>query len=259
MEEIQDGQADSSTVVGEQEPADIAGEGAASHEDQAVPFSEHPRWKEVYGDLKEFKTLGELNDIKAKLERLDYYDQMVAEVRANRAGTREPVSDEERDLKDQREKAREQLYQIAPELRELISLGELSKQQAMIQQRATEMQAEEALGDVLKTAGIPATEAAVKKYGTYLVNIIGTDQKLYAKYLSHPEAAVKEAWRRYTEDAVPLSRSKLAATQQKGAALNALPRAGQGGVSGGTGGPAAPPQSLDELFKQHRGALTGKE
>jgi hypothetical protein len=255
-EEIQDGTADSSTATQDStDQTDIAGEGDASHEDQTVPFSEHPRWKAVYGDLKEFKTLGELNEVKAKLQRLDHYDQMIQEARAHRADTKEPVTDEERELTTQRAKAREQLYEIAPELRDLLTLGERARAQAEIAQRSTELRAETELKGTLKAAGIPITDASVKKYGNYLVNIIGNDPDLYAEYLGDPKAAVKEAWRRYAEDSAPVSRPKIATTQQRGAALQGLPRGNQGG-GGGTpgGGAAAPAQTLDELFKQHRGS-----
>lgn len=263
MEETQDVQAASSTATQDiAEPTGTAGEGAASQGQQDVPFSEHPRWKEVYGELKGFKALGVTPEQIMELgqEVLSYREQ----AKAAKETAAHPQTEEERDAEETSKAQRAELERIFPELKDLGRLKQMVKtleDQAAQNRDAVDRQALTTLTSLITQAGLQASKEKVNSLAKRVSPIIQDDPALLQLYYRDPSAAVTKAWDMYCEDLDTItSRRTGAKLQQKGAALQSLPRGGQGGGVGATGTSASPPpKNIDELFRQNRGLLSGKE
>lgn len=242
-----DAQAESSTATADPEITETAPDGAQSDGDtnSSVPFSEHPRWKEVYGELKEAKA------------QLAYYQQLEAEAKAA-AATVAPT-EEEREQDAARQEAMATLERLVPGIQKLPEIIKALETKERESQAARVERAYEELGEIMKGAGLPTETGPVTKMAEQLNPILRDDPALMRLFESDPPAAVRKAWKRFVETVVtPLARGERAATQTKGASLSALPRAGQ---PGGGGSPTTKsgeiPRTIDDLFRQHKGALTG--
>lgn len=260
LDQIQDGVTDSSTVAEDEEIADNAAGGGQPEgdPDTGVPFSEHPRWKEVYPAYAALKAVGvNPEHVPGLLQELSYYRQLKEEAKAQ-AASGSPTEDEQ-ELQAKIAEGQKALERLVPGISKLPQVLEKLELAERYGQEARKERAYEELGTIMKGAGMPTEQAHLDAMADHLVPIIKADRKLALLFDTDPAASVRKAWKKFVDEVVtPLSRSDRAATQTKGTSLSALPRAGQGGGGGTPAGKGtAPPQTIDELFKQHKGLLTG--
>lgn len=262
-----DGLADSSTAALEDSADQGDGDaGGATPEGENVPFNEHPRWKQVYAELKTYKALGspeELSTAKATLaeaqsvlEEVQGFRQLVAKARAEREALGGGKTEDERAAEAQYAKAKEQLKKIAPELFETV---EEIRQAKEAQQAALAHQAEArkqvdatamaAVSTLMAKHGLESTPEAVDLMSEQLVAIAKRDPEILDLYFKNPNKAVQMSWDKYFDHAEKLSSRKTAAAQQaKGVALKGLPRNHSSGPSGAGSAGSAPPTTLKEAF-----------
>lgn len=245
---------------------DIAagGETPDADPESQVPFHEHPRWKQVHGELKSYKALGATPEQILELGReLQFYRELDARNKQSQRQESRPPTDEERQNEASMKAARAALEQVAPEIKEVGHLKQILTMlghQAQQHRESLDTQAHSALAGLMSQVGLPTADEQVVSMAKRMVPIIQDDQRLLQLYFRDPNAAVKQAWDAFTKDIdLIASRRQGARLQQKGASLSLLPRAQQGG--GGSAPPRGekPAQTIDELFKRERRFLTGKE
>lgn len=235
---------------------DAAG-GDKPGEKKEVPFNEHPRWKEVYGELQDWKKLGaspadisarlqEANDLKAALE------QAATEV-ANETGQKQGEDAANKVY----EQARAELRKLFPEIDRLSQVVAAHDARSQRLERAALTEQKK----IMSAAGLDVTDRAVGGMSDILADIIKNDPDLAAEYDMNPRAAVRGAWDQYTSTVKSYVEREAAAKKQKDAETRRnLPRAhGGGGGEGASGGdkPPAPAKNLLEAEERVKARLKG--
>lgn len=256
-----DDQADSSTATLDQDLAADAADGAQSDGDTGttVPFSEHPRWKEVYANLKEYKSLGSTPEqIRAALDRLAYYDQLAEE--SKHSATDTSVNDTDKQANEEKkQEALRVLEQLIPGISKFPEIMELMKTDARQLAASLEERAYDELHTLMASVGMPAKETDLTEMADLLVPLLKADAKLVTLYRTDPAAAVRKVWTKFAERAVVFTRKQSAAQQDKGAALREMPRAHRGGGSLTSGAAPEPPKTIDEAIKEFRQSMRSRK
>ena len=253
----------SSTATEELEDTAAGGVTPDEDPDSKVPFHEHPRWKEVHGELKAFKALGATPEQILDLGReVQFYRELDARNKQDQRQEKREPTEEEQEQEAQLKAARTALERVAPELKELGQLKQiLAKIEKQDKERSESIdeQARGTLTSLMAKEGL-RTDAEKVVSMTKRVNLmIQDDPKLLRLYTRDPSAAVTQAWGDYMADIdLIASRRSGARLEQKGSSLASLPRAQQGGGGAAATKGQAPAQTIDELFKRERGVLTGK-
>lgn len=239
-----------------------AADGEQSEGEEQQPYHQDPAWQRIIAqrnearlEAKAYKELGSPAEVRTHLNRVQYYDRLVEEANTERPAG-EAKSDEDRDLESKRREARETLFKIAPELKETIEQSQQREQERAAFQQGLQNRAMGEVKRLMGTVGLPVGDEDVMEMSEMLVPMLKRDADLRAEYFTNPKQAVKMAWDKFFErHGKAASRISAAATQQKGSSLSALPRANQGGGGGSPARGTPAPQTLDELFKQNRGAF----
>ena len=229
--------------------------GAEGDEGEKTPegdLHKSERWKQVYGGLQEYKGLGAVDELRAKLRRLDYYDQLAAEASAD-AGAVEPepeaLTAEERKAADATKKIRKELEQIAPELAAVSAHDQVFK----VFFSAIEAGAMYETERLMEESGLPTADSDKMEMSGMLADVIGRDRKLYFTYIRNPEKAVQLAWDRTVAKFGNPKRAAAAATQKDKEKLTGLPKAHKGGGASGEGAKApAEPKTIEEAFQRSK-------
>jgi hypothetical protein len=246
-EEVKPGEGQQGAAGSEQKPGE-----------KNVPFNEHPRWREVYGELQEFKKLGgspadisarlqEAEELKATLER---EAAAIANEKAQQGGTSKEVN-------AVFEAARAELRKLLPEIDAIANIQ--AAQQAHYGR--LEKAALSETKKVLDSAGLPTTADDITAMSDILADVIRNDEDLFAEYETNPREAVRGAWKQYIERVRPAVERQIAASKQKDReSLRTLPRAhGAGGGEAGGGGekPPEPAKTLKEAEARAMARLRG--
>lgn len=239
-----------------------AADGEQSEEEEQAPFHQDPAWQRIIAqrnqardELKAYKDLGAPEQVRTALNRVEYYDRLVEEAKAERPVEKVKTEDE-RELEAKRNEARETLFKIAPELKISIERDKQREEERVAFNDGLQSRAMGEVKRLMGTAGLPTGDEEVLEMAEMLVPLVKRDADLRAEYFTNPKQAVKQAWEKFFErHGKAASRISAAATQQKGSSLSALPRANQGGGGGSPARGTPAPQTLDELFKQNRGAF----
>jgi hypothetical protein len=222
-----------------------------------VPFSEHPRWKEVYGNLKEYKQYGSPREIEAKLNRAAELETAFAQAareaaEAEAAAAKTPEDEKQEKIERQ---AQAQLRKLLPELEELENLKAANAarwnrlEQAAVGETRT----------LLKELGETDTKEEVLKMSDILADVIKNDPDLYAEYEINPRKAVRGAFDAFAARFKSAGERTAAAKRQNDRESAAkLPKAHGGGGEGG-GGEVKPPTNLNEATKRAIERLKGME
>ena len=242
---------ESAEEIFEGRAADETGE---KETDAKLPFNEHPRWKQVYGENKEYKELGtpaELKEKLGKLSKVDEYESYIAHLneKIEKLETKkdedEPKSDKQKQFEQLRKQARAELAKIAPEI------DSIAKQQTEwdIYYASLERQAYKETAVVLEKAGLSAGQKDVNETAAVLADIIGADQDLYLEYRTNPREAVREAWGRLTKR-YNVERGVKADIERDKKNLEKLPKPHVGAGSSELGIPKEAPKTLKEAERR---------
>ena len=217
----------------EGQAADATGGEKPGDKTKEVPFNEHPRWKEVYGELQEWKKLGgSPKDINARLQEgaelkaaLEAAASEVADDTAKKGGS-------EAEVNKVYKAAREELRKVFPEID---AIAEIVKEREVRNQRL-ERAALAETKKVLEAAGLDAQEKDVLTMSDICADIIKGDDDLYELYFQNPREAVRGAFKSYTGKVEAYVKREAAAAKQKdGETRKGLPKAhGSGGEMGGS-------------------------
>lgn len=242
---------------------EAGGETPDEDPDGQVPFHEHPRWKQVHGELKTYKQLGVTPEQILELGReVQFYRELDARNKQEQRQESRPPTDDERQHEASLKAARAALEQVAPEIKEVGQLKQILTMlghQAAQHRESLDEQAHHALASVMAQSGLQTDGEKVVSMARRMIPIIQDDPRLLQLYFRDPNAAVTKAWDAFTKDMdLIASRRQGARLQQKGVALSLLPRAQQGGGGSAPARGEKPAQTIDELFKRERGTLTGK-
>lgn len=245
---------DSPTGVEEQDLTAAAGV-RADEGDKAPEGELHKsdRWKEVYGENKQYKELGAVDDLRAKLQRLDYYDQLAADASADagREADVEPPTEDEAKAAKQAKAIRKELEKVAPELANISSHDKVFNLYFASVEAGAAWETER----LMKEAGLPSGERDLVEMSGVLADVIGRDKKLYLTYVRNPETAVNEAWKRVMTK-FGGTRAAAAAIQKDKEKLKGLPATHKGGGASGEGAKApTEPKTLDEAHARVRERL----
>jgi len=220
-----------------------------------VPFNEHPRWKEVYGELQEWKKLGvSPTEATAKLaegQELKAAFENAARQAVDEAGKR---GDDDR-ANEVYKMAREELRKVFPEIDAIAKLQEAHDARYARLEKAALSETKK----VLETAGLGTGDKEILSMSDILADIIKNDDDLYAEYESSPKAAVRGAWEKYVERVRPAVERSIASSKQKdGETRKVLPKThGSGGGEGGSGKTEPEPKTLVEAEKRAMARLKG--
>lgn len=114
MEELEQGQGQEGQAGGEGQPAGEPQGAPEGGEQYSGPTIPKPRFDEVYGNLKRYKEFGSADELKAKLQKLDQYEQAIEQHRQKQQPQNE----------DPKARIRQQLREVAPELDEISEMRE---------------------------------------------------------------------------------------------------------------------------------------
>jgi len=231
--------------------ADDTGE---KESDEKLPFNEHPRWKQVYGENKKYKELGTPDELKEKLSQLskvDEYEGYIAHLneKIEKLETKrdedDPKSDKQKQFEQLRKQARAELAKIAPEI------DNIARQQTEwdLYYASLERQAYKETASVLKAAGLESGTKDVSETAAVLADIIGADQDLYLEYRTNPREAVREAWGRLTKR-YSVERTVKADIEREKKTLGTLPKPHTGTAGTEHGIPKEPPKTLREAERR---------
>jgi hypothetical protein len=234
-------------------------DGAQSEE--KLPFSEHPRWKEVYGSLKEYKALGKPEDIETKLNRAAELESIYQE--AQRLAAQETAqaskTTDERAAEDIQRKARAELFKLLPELQELEALKSAQQARNVRLERAATAETR----DILKEIDEELTDQSVGSMSEILADIIKHDETLLAEYETAPRKVVRAAFDKFSKRFGGKSdRASTASKQKDRESAAKLPKAhGAGGGEESAGGGKAPGEirTIKEASERAAARLKGME
>lgn len=251
--------ADEKEVKVEEKEAKVAADGAQSDDGKGVPFSDHPRWKEVYGAYKDYKRLGDPRDIESKLNEAASLKAAFEEAAREAAAEAAEASKTPDDKKQEElmKKARVEIKKLFPELDELAAMREA--QQA--RWGRLEQSAIAETRDLLKEIGLPDTKEETLSMSDILADIIKNDADLYAEYEVSPRKAVRGAYDKFAKHFKTAGERSAAADKQKDREKAAkLPKAhGAGGGEESAGGKVEPPKNLKEATERAIERLKGME
>jgi hypothetical protein len=244
-------------VEKEKEGAEGAAPGAQG-EKKEVPFNEHPRWKEVYGELQEFKKLAaDPGTLNARLQEANEikvaFEEAVALAHAEQAKT-----EGQRKADESYKLARQELKKIFPEIDQLAGLQQAQQERWTRLERAAIGQTQK----VMAAAGLDTSPGEIKSMTDVLADIIKNDADLHAEYDIDPRAAVNGAFEKFQAKFAKVGeRASKAASQREREATRSLPRAhGSGGVeTGGGEKAAAPAKNLAEASARVAARLKGMD
>ena len=224
--------------------------GSVKPEDKSkeVPFNEHPRWKEVYGELQEFKKLGiSPADLTTRLQEGQELKAAFEEAARQAADDAGKTGGEDEANKGYKQ-AREELRKVFPEIDRLAELLHAND----VRYGRLEKAALSETKKVLEAASLGTSDKDVLSMSDILADIIKNDDDLLAEYDNRPRQAVRDAWTKYVETARPAVERSIASSKQKDAETRKiLPKAHGAGGEGGGGEKAAPePKTLIEAEKR---------
>lgn len=233
--------------------------GEKKPETKDVPFSEHPRWKEVYGGYKEYKQYGSPSEIGAQLERLaqleSAFEQAQAQAEAaKRAAAQTPDDQKKAQLEAQ---ARAELKKLLPELNELEALRAAQDARNARLEAAAVSETKKLLADM----GSPDEKEDVLAMSDILADIIKNDRELLSEYEVNPRQSVRGAFEKFAGRFKAVGERSATAKKQADREVAAkLPKAHGAGGSGGEGeGAKEPPKTLAEATKRAIERLKGVE
>jgi uncharacterized small protein (DUF1192 family) len=246
-------------VPGSKETADDIFKGRAAddtgvEDDDKVPFNEHPRWKQVYGENKEYKELGTPAELKEKLSqvsKVDEYEGYIAHLTEKiekleaKKDDDDPKTDKQRQFESLRKQARAELAKIAPEI-DQIAAGQRASNEWDTYYAALERQAYKETASVLKAAGLESGTKDVNETAAILADLIGSDRDLYLEYRTNPREAVREAWGRLTKR-YNVERGVKADIERDKKALEKLPKPHVGSAGTERGVTKGPAKNFREL------------
>lgn len=237
---------------------DAAAGAQADDKSKEVPFNDHPRWIQVYGELKEFKKLGlSPADLTTRLQEgqeLKTAFEEAARQAADEAGKKGGEDEANKVYKQ----AREELRKVFPEIDAIAKLQEAHDARYARLEKAALSETKK----VLETAGLGTADKEILSLSDILADIIKNDDDLYAEYETSPKAAVRGAWEKYVERVRPAVERSIASSKQKdGETRKGLPKThGSGGGEGGSAGKDAPePKTLVEAEKRAMARLRGMQ
>ena len=242
-----------------EEPVEDRADGEQSEEYKDVPFHQHPRFRELVADRRQFKEQleqwSELGDtpsaVKARLEKAQLLEKMLES--DEQAPAAEQMPKEER---AKVEWARKEMLRIFPELAYIKPTVDALN----LHYEALETEAHEATIETLKADGFDTANAKeVEGMERILVEIIQSDKRLLHKYnTGKPEKAVEGAYAKLRERFAPgADRAKRASTQADKQKLTTLPKTFKGPSRTDVGGTAEAPRTLKEADAQVREMLKG--
>lgn len=217
------------------------------------PLHKSERWQKVLAAKKGYEQLGSVEDLRARLTRLEYYDDLAARAQSearDEAGGRqdeEPLTKEDVEAKKRAKAIRTELDKIAPELAQIPMHGKAFDMYfASVEYRAAN-ETRKLMGEM----GLPNDGKDLVDMCRVVRDTIGDDSELYMEYVGDPRTAVREAFKRVTKryGIGKSDRADLARKQKDKEALRGLPRAHRGGSGSGEGVPRKDePKNLDEAF-----------
>ena len=224
-----------------------------------TPFHEHPRFRQLIADRRQFKEQleqwSELGDtpsaVKARLEKAQLLEKMLES--DEQAPAAEQMPKEER---AKVEWARKEMLRIFPELAYIKPTVDALN----LHYEALETEAHEATIETLKADGFDTANAKeVEGMERILVEIIQSDKRLLHKYnTGKPEKAVEGAYAKLRERFAPgADRAKRASTQADKQKLTTLPKTFKGPSRTDVGGTTEAPRTLKEADAQVREMLKG--
>lgn len=224
----------------------VEGQQGASGGDQPgkeVPFNEHPRWKEVYGELQEFKKAGvNPGELQARLQEAEELKAAFAE--AIELARQEEAKSKGPEIADANfRQARDVVRQLIKD--ELSEVSKIAKLEASITLRNQRLEraATAETKKIMASAGMEVNDKEVATMSDTLADIIKNDDDLYAEYEISPREAVRGAYEKFVAKFKTVGeRAVKASTQRQREETRSLPKAhGPGGDSGGGGGKALTP------------------
>lgn len=241
---------------GEQKTKDAAG-GEKPGKTDEVPFHDHPRWKEVYGQLKEFKELGlSPTDLKTRLQEGQELKAAFEEAARQAADEEGKKGGSEDEVKKVYKQAREELRKIFPEIDTIVEM----RQEREVRNQRLERAALAETKKVLDSAGLETADKDVLAMTDILADIIKNDDDLLEAYYTNPRDAVRGAFKAYTAKVEAYVKREAAASKQRDAETRrGLPKAhgGGGGLPGEGEKPAPEAKSLAEAEKRAIERLRG--
>jgi len=240
----------------EEEGPDVA-DGEQSDEDPDKvpdgPLHKSERWQQVLKAKKGYESLGSVEDLKARLTRLEYYDDLAARAQAEageEAGKQEkeePLTEEDVAAKKKAKAIRTELEKIAPELAQIPMHGKAFDMYFA----SVEYRAANETRKLMSEMGLPSDGKDLVDMCRVVRDTNGDDAELYMEYVGDPRTAVREAFKRVTKryGIAKTDRADLARKQKDKEALRGLPKAHRGGSGSGEGVPKKDePKTLDEAY-----------
>jgi len=240
----------------EEEGQEGAADGEESDEDPDKvpdgPLHKSERWQKVLAAKKGYEKFGSVEDLTARLTRLEYYDDLAARAQAEageEAGEeeeKEPLTKEDIEAKKKAKAIRTELDKIAPELAQIPMHGKAFDMYFA----SVEYRAANETRKLMAEAGLPNAGKDLVDMCRAVRDTIGDDSELYLEYVGDPRTAVREAFKRVTKRyGIKSDRADLAKKQKDKEALRGLPRTHRGGGGSGEGVPRKDePKNLDEAF-----------
>lgn len=250
--------ADETKVDGQGQQGAAAGEQAGKE----VPFNEHPRWKEVYGELQEFKKAGvNPGELSARLQEAEELKAAFAE--AIELARQEEAKQKGAQAADQSfQQARAVVRKLIEE--ELTDIGKIGKLEASINLRNQRLEraATTETKKIMASAGLEVNDKEVATMSDTLADIIKNDEDLYVEYEIDPRGAVRGAYEKFVAKFKTVGeRAAKAATQRQREDTRSLPKAhGPGGGSESGGGKTlAPAKTIAEATARAAERLRGAD
>lgn len=224
-----------------------------------VPFNEHPRWKEVYGELQEFKKAGvSPGDLAARLQEAEELKAAFAEaIELARQEDAKKHGDQVADANFQQARAWVKQL-IAEELTDVSKIGKLEAAINLRNQRL-ERAATSETKKLMTAAGLDVSEKEVATMSDTLADIIKNDPELFDDYEIDPRGAVRGAYEKFVKKFKTVGeRAAKAASQRQREDIRSLPKAhGPGGGDGGGAKAAGPPKTIAEATARVAERLRG--
>ena len=233
---------------------------ADGDQSEKLPFSDHPRWKEVYGSLKEYKSLGRPEDIETRLTRAAELESIYAE--AQRLAAQEAVTasktTDERAAEDVQKRARAELFKLLPELQELEALKSAQNARNVRLERAATAETKV----LLKELDEDLTDQSLGSMSEILADIIKHDEDLLAAYETDPRKVVRAAFDKFSKRfAGKVDRVVSASKQKDRESAAKLPKAhgAGGGEESAGGGKTGEVRTIKEATVRAAARLKGME
>ena len=163
-----------------------------------IPYNKDPRWQKVYKgfkDSRKYETLGTPEKLQADLQKLAYYEGLLADVqeegREAKAGSKE-----EEDAAAREAGIKKELEKLFPALKEL----ERMKDSMDLMYDSLRNRAEDEVTKVCKELGIRGgmeKGSPRQAFASVIADLVDSTPELLWEYMTNPRTAVREAVKTY--------------------------------------------------------------